>query len=126
MCPSCIQLYELMCWCWSDLPNHRPDFTVILGVLKTDMFTRLLASFPLTGNREEVTASCIRQFRARRTTASSIVNRDPSMSIAMISSLISFKSVMNADDFGTQVWYGTDFGKYGIVQFQNNGITHEV
>ncbi len=29
-------------------------------------------------------------------------------------------------DYATQVWYGTQFGKYGIIQFQNNGVIHEV
>ncbi len=123
MQPSNIQVFELMCWCWSDLPIYRPDFNTILSVLKTDVFTRLLASFPLTGNKEEVTTSCLNQIKSPRITSSSTANIEPSISLSIVSNSISSKT---SDGFRTQIWYGTDFGKYGIVNFQNNVITHEV
>ena len=123
MRPS-IQIFELMCWCWSEIPCYRPDFPTIIKALKTDMFTHLLASFPLIGNEEEVTTSCIRIFRKRK--SSSTINVDLSLASMGVSCLLPSKSTMGGEEFGTQVWYGTEFGKYGVIQFQNSGITHEV
>lgn len=108
------------------MPNYRPDFTTILEVLKTDMFTHLLASFPLVGNEEQVTTSCIRLCSSRRRSLPSGISCsvDTSSASVGLTSLFPSKSTVGGDD--TQVWYGTDLGKYGVIQFQNSGITHEV
>jgi len=125
MYPSCLQVLELMCWCWSELPNYRPDFSTVLRVLKTDKFTRLLQSFQLTKNEEQVTTSCIRYVQPRMFSSTSS-SFDPTSSV--FSSYVSRNTTTGiSDDLGIQVWYGTDAGKYGIIQFQNGGINkHEV
>ena len=125
MYPCCIQVLELMCWCWSELPNYRPDFSTVINVLKTDMFTRLLQSFQLTENEEQVTTSCIRYVQPRMLSSTS--SSPDSSSSFVFSSNVSRNSNSTSEDSGIQVWYGTDAGKYGIVQFQNSGINkHEV
>ena len=131
-------LFELMCWCWSERPGHRPDFSTILDTLKSDMFSHLLASFPLLRAEEEVTTSCMRLCRTRRGSTSASLSSnstslthstilDQSLSTLGISSLIYGKSgTLGGEETVTQVWYGTEFGKYGMIQFQNSGILHEV
>lgn len=121
-------LYELMCWCWSDRPNHRPDFSTVLSVLKSDMFTHLLASFPINKSEEEVTTSCMRLSRTKRVSGSLSYNSmaDQSMSSLGVMSLVYGKSALAGEECATQVWYGTELGKYGMIQFQATGIIHEV
>ena len=51
---------------------------------------------------------------------------DPSLSSTGIASLIPAKISSGGEEFGTEIWYGTAFGNYGVIQFQNSGITHEV
>ena len=36
-------MFELMCWCWSHRPHHRPDFHQILDILNMPMFHKLLS-----------------------------------------------------------------------------------
>ena len=132
--PHSLLLYELMCWCWSDLPNHRPSFTIILNILKSDMFIHLLASFSVLKEDEEVTTSCIRLMRTRRSSGSVSLSHstmmDQSLASLGIMSLVYGKpssgGYAGGGEYATQVWYGTQFGKYGVIQFQNNGIIHEV
>ena len=120
-----------MCWCWSDRPRHRPDFNTVLDILKTDMFTHLLASFPLLSNEEEVTTSCVRLCRGRRLSQigsllSHSTMMDQSVASLGVMSLVNGRTAAGGNETCTQVWYGTEFGKFGVIQFQSLGITHEV
>lgn len=123
-------LYELMCWCWSDRPNHRPDFATVLAILNSDAFTHLLASFPICKSEEQIVTSCLRLARNRRmsgslTFSSTVV--DQSMSSLGVMNLVYGKGGgVAGDECATQVWYGTDHGMYGMVQFQTTGTIREV
>ena len=121
-------LYELMCWCWSDRPNSRPDFSAILSILKSDMFTHLLASFIVQKSEEEFTTSCMRLSRSRRVSGSLTYSTavDASLASLGVMSLVYGKSGFAGEEYATQVWYGTEFGKFGMVQFQTTGTIHEV
>ena len=109
---------------------HRPDFSVILNILKSGIFMNLLAAFPLLDNKEVITASCMRTFYGQKfsgsVTHSHSTMLDQSLASLGVTSLIYGKSAAYGEESTTQVWYGTEFGKCGVVQFQNTGITHEV
>lgn len=119
-----------MCWCWSERSNHRPDFTKILHVLKSDTFTHLLASFSLLNVEEEVSGSCVRLYRQCRRSVTATLGHstvvDQSLSSLGVMSLLNSKSSYMGEEFATQVWYGTESGKFGMIQFNNSGAIHDV
>ena len=53
-------MFELMCWCWSHRPHHRPDFHQILDILNMPMFYELLSVEGLLSDHY-VTAAVYRQ-----------------------------------------------------------------
>ena len=54
-------MFDLMCWCWSGKPQHRPDFEEILQIMESDIFKCLLLVEPLEVCSEQfVTSSCYR------------------------------------------------------------------
>ena len=123
-------MFELMCWCWSEKPTQRPNFPTILEILKQDDFTQLLASFPLIGNEEVITTSCVRLYRRRLSNPNLLSHSmmvDQSLaSVGVMNLVYGNSSVSGNEEFTTQVWYGTEFGKIGVFQFQRNGFTNDV
>lgn len=119
-----------MCWCWSDRPNHRPSFNTILSILHQDTFFHLLASYPMLKEEEDVTSSCMRLFKSRRISSVGSLSHsmmvDQSLASLGVMNLVHGKSSLSSGEIATQIWYGTEFGKYGMIQFQNSGVTHEV
>ena len=108
-----------MCWCWSEHPMHRPTFTQILSILKADSFTNLLATAEVIRPSQlgiNVTAVCVHAVTALETNFQGSAGiSDPSLSTLMKT----FKS-------GLQVFYGTNNGQCGMLQFQSTGTTEEV
>ena len=49
-------MIELMCWCWSEKPQHRPTFLEILRVLRTSVLTSLMSAVEL--NEQGITVAC--------------------------------------------------------------------
>ena len=136
--PHSLHMFELMCWCWSDLPQHRPNFEQILSILKCDSFTSLLAATSLTRESNDITAAslhtiCTRRnsitnYHSRSVANSSIyaggpMNIDLSMTY---SNVVSLMTGTVGEELTTQVWYGTESGACGVVQFQRGGTIKEV
>ena len=125
-----------MCWCWSEKPQHRPDFQEILGVLRTDTFTHLLADTPVSKISDDVTAACIRKTKAApRKRSSSSYQAKTCSSVQESLSLNSLlgsgaTSLLHSTTMGeetvVEVWYGTQDGSLGLVQYQQSGTVTEV
>ena len=138
-------MFELMCWCWSDIPQHRPDFDQILQILKTDTFTHLLAATSITKDNNEITAASLHTVAVRRTSMSSFYTKSSANSIfGMITQSVgsgmemsaSYTGVMSliygnvtggqGEESANQVWYGTDTGRCGIIKFEKCRTDKEV
>ena len=129
--PHSLYMFELMCWCWSDLPQHRPKFDQILTVLRTDTFTTLLAATSITQDNDEVTAATVITTRARRSSVTSFHGRSSASYFASDLSYTNALSLVvggagHGEELTTQVWYGTERGSCGVVQFQRGGVVKEV
>ena len=128
--PTSLQMFELMCWCWSDKPQHRPNVKEIIEILSTDTFTQLLSSSPVTQNNIEVTAACLRVTAVprRRSSVISIGRRSTSGSIGDISAPYSclFGHSALGEETCATIWYGTEDGTLSMVQYQPNGTDTEV
>ena len=126
--PTSLLMFELMCWCWSDKPHHRPDFQVVLEVMRTDTFTQLLAATAVTKDEDEPTAACIRTTSAPRRRSSVVGRRcsiqESSFPYSGIMSLMS--SIATGEETSVEIWYGTHDGALGILQYQQSGTTTEV
>lgn len=111
-----------MCWCWCDLPQHRPNFTQILGVLKDVSFTNLVASevvFESTKSGQQITDTVI----AERINDS--VQRDLCPTVSRLMSLVQTKTSWQGEH-AVQMFYGTDHGLCGMMQFQSTGTIIKV
>ena len=114
--PQSLQLFELMCWCWSDKPQHRPTFEQILKVIKTDSFTHLLEATPIMSSRKNpVTAACV-NFSASQSQQSASNSEGP-----MIVDNSSFTySTATKVLSPVEIWYGTHAGSSGVIQFHKS------
>ncbi len=125
-------MFELMCWCWSELPQHRPEFDQILSILRTDTFTTLLAATSITQDNDEVTAATTLTTHARRSSVGSFHSRSSASVFGGgdFSYTDALRLVVGGagqgEELTTQVWYGTEKGNCGIVQFQRGGVVKEV
>ena len=116
--PQSLQLFELMCWCWSDKPQHRPTFRQILQVIKADSFTHLLEATPMTaGSRKnQVTAACLKSVnistpQSNTSRAVPAIREDGfTMTYSTASKVLS----------PTEVWYGTRCGSCGVICFHQS------
>ena len=134
--PTSLQMFELMCWCWSEKPHHRPNFPEILQVLRTDTFTRLLVATPTSKDEKDITAACLRTtmapVRRRSTTTSNFHCRTNMMSLVNDVSLPYFNTVSPlscsslTEEMCVEVWYGMEDGSLGVVQYQHSGTLIEV
>ena len=116
--PQSLQLFELMCWCWSDKPQHRPTFRQILKIIKADSFTHLLEATPMTaGSRKnQVTAACLKSVISS-TPQSSIVRTLPSISDDGFTMTYCTASKVLSP---VEIWYGTRCGSCGVVCFHQS------
>ena len=124
-----------MCWCWSEKPQCRPNFQEILEVVRTDTFNYLLAANPISKSNDEVRAACIRTTKAASRKRSTSSNHGKSPSNSSLSQECSFPSsgVMSllhcttlGEETAVEVWYGTEKGSLGLVQYQQSGTVIEV
>jgi len=97
---------------------HRPTFTQILSVLKAESFTNLLTTaevFQPSQPGVNITTACIDAVAASRINFQGSAGiSDPSLSTLMKT----FKSL--------QVFYGTNNGQCGKLQFRSTGTIEEV
>ena len=111
--PQSLQLYELMCWCWSDKPQHRPTFEQILKIVKKDSFTHLLEAVPVTSSRKNlVTSACVKfnSTSPQKGTASSAPSSDD----------LEFQYGTTTKVLSpVEIWYGTKTGSCGKIRFQH-------
>ena len=59
-CPPSLWLLELMCWCWSEHPYHRPDIKEVLTVLEDGVTSQLVSAFPISSTDVGMVAACTR------------------------------------------------------------------
>ena len=127
--PQSLQLYELMCWCWSDKPQHRPTFDEILKLIKTDSFSHLLEATPVTRDHDDITAACINcsskpntmsAFHTMSVSPGMGTRSDTTLSYHTVMSMLSTSSSSPQEDTNIQVWYGTEHGKCGVVNFHKS------
>ncbi len=124
--PNSVSIADLMCWCWSDSPQHRPNFTQILTTLRKEAFTNLLATAEMLESdrsRRQITASCMGMVMDRHIKSSILKDMHPSM-CQMMSRVQSMKSLKGEN--AMQVFYGTDSGQCGMIQFQSTGTIKKV
>ena len=128
-------MFELMCWCWSELPQHRPKLDQIVDTLKADTFTSLLAAIPLTRDGDEVTTASIHSTYTRRSSITSYHSKSASSMFAGgngVDFSLTHTDAMSlivggpGEELTTQVWYGTDRGNVGVIQFQRGGVIKDV
>ena len=55
-CPPSLWLLELMCWCWSEHPYHRPDLKEVITRLENSVTSQLVTAFPISNAGAEVHA----------------------------------------------------------------------
>ncbi len=131
--PQSLQLYELMCWCWSDKPQHRPTFDEILKIIKTDSFTHLLEATPISRDHDDITAACINtslrsnsfsSFQTMSVGAGMGTRSDTTLSYHSVMSMLSTGNNSPREDTTIQVWYGTQHGKCGVVNFHKSTTNH--
>ena len=124
--PHSISIIDLMCWCWSDLPQDRPDFTQILEALKSEAFTNLLASADVFNSKsgQQITASCVNSIITPKLKISE--PREPQLtSLARLMSLVHGRATRRGEP-AMQVIYGTDCGQCEVIQFQSSGAVRKV
>ena len=144
-------MYDLMCWCWSEKPQHRPTFEEILQILKTKSFTRLLSAMPVSKLNNVVSAACIyvsstaplanpQQFiygssaTLHPSSSSSSVSSSPSPSLpadpsgvaAMADVATLLHSTVLGEETAVELWYGTQNGLVGMIQCNAHNITQKV
>ena len=56
-------MYELMCWCWSSKPHHRPSFSVIRQLADCSAFTRLHRAMSVNPREHVVTSAIVRYYK---------------------------------------------------------------
>ena len=84
-------MFELMCWCWGQKPQHRPPFSEILTIMKKPLFHRLLLAEEVSTNNHVVTAACFRQMdppvrlgHRRLASGSNLLNETESQQISIL------------------------------------------
>lgn len=115
-----------MCWCWSDLPQHRPNFTQILKILRNKSFTNLLATAEVqepASTSRPITAACVTTVIAPK--VKSITSREVYPSMSRLMSLVQFKASDRGEP-ALQVFYGTENGHCEMMQFQSTGTLRKV
>jgi hypothetical protein len=115
-----------MYWCWSDLPQERPNFTQILTILKDVSFTNLIATTKVlepTKKGEQITAACLDTVIAER--IKDITKRELCPSMSRLMSLMESRASWQGEH-GMQLFYGTDQGVCGMMQFQATGTVKKV
>ena len=122
-----------MCWCWSDKPQHRPKFDEILKVVKTDSFTHLLEATPISRDNDDITAACINcslkpntmsMFHSTSVESGLGTRSDTTLSYHSVMSMLSTGNTSPREDTTIQVWYGTEHGKCGVVNFHKSTTNH--
>lgn len=111
-------MYELMCWCWSDNPQHRPTFTQIKEIISTSTFTQLLDSKKLLQEGHNFTTACIHMFRqplSRRRHQEDVMSEKPSIASPSPSVLSVLAASADEEDIVT-VFYGTGTGQISAIQ----------
>lgn len=124
--PHSIFITDLMCWCWSDLPQDRPNFTQILEALKSEAFTNLLAAAEVLDSKSgnQITAVCFNSVIAPML-KTSIRKELQLTSLSRLMSLVHGRSTRRGEP-AMQVIYGTDKGHCEVLQFQSSGATRKV
>lgn len=54
-CPPTLGLLELMCWCWSEHPYHRPELKDLISKLEDGVTSQLVTAFPISSADAGVT-----------------------------------------------------------------------
>ena len=127
--PAAIQMQELMCWCWSDRPQHRPTFCEIHSALDSAAFLHLLGVSRLFTDQDKFKTACTHVFqqqvkRNHLSEENAVRKRESAMPSAAVVNLL---SQVSADEgYTLQVWYGTERGKIGMVQFSSGETNCEV
>ena len=109
-------MYELMCWCWSTSPKHRPTFSQIKSRISSGAFTHLLDTSELTD--DSFTTTCLHVLKNSFTRRRNQDDNLPSKH-ALVSPSPSVLHILASnieDDESLNVYYGTEKGDIGIVQ----------
>ena len=112
--PGSLWMIELMCWCWSEKPQHRPSFQEILKVLRNSTLVKLLSAFPATQSREVVTAAATK-LSFESSPQHSPITED---TVDVLGNHGDFRARL-------EVWYGCD-GQLNVVEYLPTGVTMQV
>ena len=129
-------MVELMAWCWSDRPKHRPTFDQILSILRGETLYSLVGGIPL-GDETEVHAACVKTIAIPHRRHSSTFNPSSSSSSAgggaglsqscmRLSSIIPARTCGIGMETGIEVWYGTVKGKLSAIRYHSTGTYVQV
>ena len=130
--PNSVQMVELMAWCWSDKPKHRPSFDQILSILRGETIYSLVGGLPL-GDMEEIHAACVttisiphRRHSCSFNPASVSCGVGQGQSCMRLSSIIPARPCGIGMETGIEVWYGNINGKLNVVRYHSAGTYNQV
>ena len=138
MWPNSIQMLELMCWCWSEKPHHRPTFQQVLSVLRSDSSTSLVGGTPVSKDNHDIHSACVKsvQIPVRRTSAygSSVLSHANSSCCQRMSDLLPTSHSGVGMETAVEVWYATFSGslnekvsgRLSVVRYHSGGACLEV
>lgn len=118
--PNSVQLVELMTWCWSNKPNHRPTFDQILSTLREETIHSLVGGMPLS-HEEEAHAACIRTVSIPRKSTSTL-----GQNCSRLTSVIPSRVCGIGMESGIEVWYGTVKGSLNVIRYSSTGSSVQV
>lgn len=121
-------MYELMCWCWSDKPQHRPTFTQIKEIVSSSTFTQLLDNFRITVDDDSIQTACVHSFKQTLTRKRNPDDNIPEkrLSASPSPSVLSLLAANSDEENIVQVYYATAKGKVGVIQFQSGETNCQV
>jgi serine/threonine protein kinase len=117
--PLALQMYELMCWCWSDSPNHRPTFAQIKQIISSHSFVQLLKCVPLQ-SQDTFTVASLHTFKPtlslRRRYKDEDLLKGKHSAASPSPSILQILSLNTDNDEVFNIYYGTRKGQIGIFQ----------
>ena len=127
-CPPSLWLLELMCWCWSEHPYHRPDIKEVLTALEKRVTSQLVSAFPISSEDagiHAVAAYTRFSLKGRSFTSSLSGEKQPSLSAPGYLSPFSLTKKSSTKSPSLDIWFASK-DRLKHIECQTNGQMIEV